>query len=522
VENYIFVFILGALENSILVKMKIPIFESDTSSQELDIDNSCAMPATRPSTLFLGETEEMLLREAVAITVNNDNSTKPTRRKKKRRAADEGVKKFEDLYHPTGENLGEGAFGSVTTYRNIITDKEYAVKVIDKTRGRSRTKVLKEVEIFHHCRGHDNILQLIEYFEEEDKFYLIFEKMEGGTLLGNIERRGHLSEQEASLVVREIAKALDFLHNKGIAHRDLKPENVLCAQNGQLVPLKICDFDLGSGIILDSTDTSPIMTPELLTPVGSAEFMAPEVVDVWTDQAWSYDKRCDLWSLGIILYILLCGYPPFYGQCGNECGWEHGEACRQCQDMLFQRIQDGVYDLPDEEWHPISEEAKDLLRHLLVRDPHLRYSAHEVLQHPWVAMDASKAQLATPRILQRTNSVKELEAFAENAIAVNRLLLRHLSISEAHDPPSFRVGPLSEELSPRFHMGDDSDDSKSSSDSEADQTMFVFGLSPPGESMLARRRRARLDTLTADNSEDLDSGPPTPRTPPKKVPSAVF
>ena len=100
--------------------------------------------------------------------------------------------------------------------------------------------------------------------------------------------------------------------------------------------MKICDFDLGSGISMNthSRHSSPITTPELLTPVGSAEYMAPEVVDVWQDQAWSYDKRCDVWSLGIILFMLLCGYPPFYGQCGNDCGWERGEACQTCQVRL--------------------------------------------------------------------------------------------------------------------------------------------------------------------------------------------
>ncbi len=178
-----------------------------------------------------------------------------------------------------------------------------------------------------------------------------------------------------------------------MAHRDLKPENVLCAKAGQLTPLKICDFDLGSGITMDSKETTPVTTPQLQTPVscqyfhssffsaefsrdshlsvlgesghrsglrtkfltvdifvqvGSAEFMAPEVVDVWTDQAWSYDKRCDLWSLGIILYIMLCGYPPFYGKCGADCGWEHGEACNACQDLLFNSIQDGIYDFPED------------------------------------------------------------------------------------------------------------------------------------------------------------------------------
>ena len=109
-----------------------------------------------------------------------------------------------------------------------------SLQIIDKSLGRSRQKVLKEVEIFHHCRGQENILQLIEYFEEENLFYMVFEKMEGGTLLANIERRGQLTEQEASCVVRDIAKALHFLHTKGMAHRDLKPENVLCVKAGQV------------------------------------------------------------------------------------------------------------------------------------------------------------------------------------------------------------------------------------------------------------------------------------------------
>jgi MAP kinase interacting serine/threonine kinase len=98
----------------------------------------------------------------------------------------------------------------------------------------------------------------------------------------------------------------------------------------QLVPVKLCDFDLGSGVVSDSGGSGG-STPELLTPVGSAEFMAPEVVDVWVEQGWSYDKRCDLWSLGIITYIMLCGYPPFYGQCGQDCGWENGGSCNTCQ-----------------------------------------------------------------------------------------------------------------------------------------------------------------------------------------------
>lgn len=119
----------------------------------------------------------------------------------------------------------------------------------------------------------------------------------------------------------------------GIAHRDLKPENILCVDPVELTPVKLCDFDLGSGIKLNPVDGSA--TPQLLTPVGSADFMAPEVVDAFVGSPDSnyhyYDKRCDLWSLGVVAYILLCGYPPFYGNCGANCGWESGNACPECQ-----------------------------------------------------------------------------------------------------------------------------------------------------------------------------------------------
>ena len=96
-----------------------------------------------------------------------------------------------------------------------------------------------------------------------------------------------------------------------------------------------------------------------------------------------------------------CGYPPFYGQCGQDCGWERGENCSACQELLFQRIQDGYYDFPEDEWSRVSDDVKDLINHLLVKDPHQRYTAEEVLNHPWVMNTSSMVQLATPRVLQR-------------------------------------------------------------------------------------------------------------------------
>jgi MAP kinase interacting serine/threonine kinase len=390
---------------------------------------SWANGVKRPVTLLL---DQGFNREGLGSSCISgaNNGIAGARKKKRCRASDAKVKKFADIYETTGESLGEGSFGQVTTYRNISTKQEFAVKVIKKTETKSRHRVLKEIEIFHHCQGHQNILQMIEYFEEDDKFYLVFEKMEGGTLLDNILRRGHLSEQEASRVVRDIASGLNFLHKKGIAHRDLKPENILCVKAGQLTPVKICDFDLGSGIQIGSRHCSPVTTPELLSPVGSADFMAPEVVDVWQYQAESYDKRCDLWSLGTILYILLCGYRPFYAHCDRECRFDEGGDCEDCQELLFKCIQQGVYSFPDPDWAGISEDAKDLIQHLLVKNPYQRYTADQVLRHPWLTKDLSAAApLATPFILSRNNSVRELGMFAEMN-AVNRLIQRHISINE--------------------------------------------------------------------------------------------
>uniref|UniRef100_A0A671XUK2 non-specific serine/threonine protein kinase n=1 Tax=Sparus aurata TaxID=8175 RepID=A0A671XUK2_SPAAU len=344
------------------------------------------------------------------------DSKKRNKKKKRCRATDSFSGRFEDVYRLQEEVLGEGAYARVQTCINLITNKEYAVKIIEKRPGHSRSRVFREVEMLYQCQGHSNILELVEFFEEEDKFYLVFEKLRGGSILAQIHKRRHFSEQEASVVVQDIASALDFLHNKGMAHRDLKPENILCERADKISPVKICDFDLGSGIKLNS-DSSPISTPELLTPCGSAEYMAPEVVEAFSEEATIYDKRCDLWSLGVILYIMLSGYPPFVGRCGGGCGWELGEPCHTCQNTLFESIQEGKYEFPEKDWAHISSSAKDLISKLLVRDAKNRLSASQVLQHPWVQ------GLYLSLILSiRSSNTRDLTFFADKAMAVNRQL----------------------------------------------------------------------------------------------------
>ncbi|XP_077079121.1 MAP kinase-interacting serine/threonine-protein kinase 2b isoform X2 [Siphateles boraxobius] len=353
------------------------------------------------------------------------DAKKRNKKKKRCRATDSFSGRFEDVYKLQDEVLGEGAYARVQTCISQITQKEYAVKIIEKRPGHSRSRVFREVEMLYQCQGHRNILELVEFFEEEDKFYLVFEKLRGG-----------------------------------MAHRDLKPENILCEYEHRISPVKICDFDLGSGIKLNS-DSSPISTPELLTPCGSAEYMAPEVVEAFNEEATIYDKRCDLWSLGVILYIMLSGYPPFVGRCGSDCGWENGEPCQACQNTLFESIQEGKYEFPEKEWAHISSSAKDLISKLLVRDAKKRLSAAQVLQHPWVqggAFDYSPSSI----LPQRNSCAKNLTFFAGKAVAMNRQLAEQDDLKEQQQQDPLQV---------------------------ITATGTSMRLSPPSNSKLAKRRQ---------------------------------
>ncbi|XP_042191290.1 MAP kinase-interacting serine/threonine-protein kinase 1 isoform X4 [Callorhinchus milii] len=349
--------------------------------------------SNQPAAIFPEQTTQIFQSKTEIMfshPVNIAENGKRNKKKRRTRASDSFTGRFEDSYKLTDECLGEGAYAKVRSSVHLHSGKEYAVKVIEKKIDLSRSRVFREVETLYQCQGNQspwglhncsqgethraltifrNILELVEFFEDEAQFYLVFEKMRGGSILTHIQRQKHFNEKEASIVVKDIASALDFLHTKGIAHRDLKPENILCEFAEQISPVKICDFDLGSGVKLSSACT-PITTPELTTPCGSAEYMAPEVVEIFTEEASFYDKRCDLWSLGVILYIMLSGYPPFVGNCGSSCGWDRGEACRACQN-------------------------------------------------------APERRLPTPQILQRNGSTKDLTQFAAEAIAFNRQLSQH-------------------------------------------------------------------------------------------------
>eukprot|EP00731_Ephydatia_muelleri_P018042 Em0011g82a len=328
---------------------------------------------------------------------------------------------FGTLYELTGEVLGKGAQSSVFECCKKSSKTNYAVKVVHKSTEDIRVKVLREVEILYACKDRSNVLHLFEFFEDADKFYLVVSKMSGGALLRHIERRERFTEREASCVVKEVADALAFLHDHGIAHRDLKPDNILCKFEHQVTPVCICDFDLASMTpsAVHTPTTTP--TPVLLTPVGSAEYMAPEVVGTFTGDAFSYDRKCDLWSLGVILYMMLCGKTPFHAHCGlSRCGWDAGESCTECLEILQTKIQEGLYEFPDKDWGGVSSDAKDLVSRLLVRNSRDRLSAHQVLEHHWVKDDVPNTPLATPCVLRSLTAHTHLSLYAASCMVLTR------------------------------------------------------------------------------------------------------
>jgi len=399
----------------------------------------------------------------------------PETKRKKKKKWKKYNETFFDKYDLTPDVLGRGAHSLVTVAIEKETGKEYAVKAIEKYDGYDRSRVLREIDLLHFLRDCPNVLHLHDAEEETDDFYLVFEKMEGGTLLHTIENKKYFTEREASLVVKEIAGALKFLHDKGISHRDLKPDNILCVSKDSIVPVVICDFNLASGISMIGSVT----TPDLYTPVGSAEYMAPEVVDAFVGDAAVYDKRCDLWSLGVILYIMLSGKPPFTADCEEDCDWEIGGACRQCQRILWHNISDCNYSFPEETWSHVSLEAKDLISNLLVKEVSRRYAVDDVLCHPWLTV-ASNNQLNTPEVLskKKETGTSHLSNVLSEAVAFRRLISERQRTSDER-----KDGVLDRWSTPPR-----------------------LGLSPPGKSSLAKRRSLK-------NRERI-AGLDSPSTPP--------
>jgi calcium-dependent protein kinase len=207
-----------------------------------------------------------------------------------------------------------------------------------------------EASIMDHLSGHPNVVTLVDAFEDERSVHIVMELCTGGELFDRIVSRGHYSEKSASQIIRAIIEVVAHCHSMGVVHRDLKPENFLLSNAGTAAELKAIDFGL-SAFFLPQESLSDI--------VGSAYYVAPEVLRK------SYSYQCDIWSCGVILYILLCGIPPFYAE---------------TETAIFRQVIKGNVDFEMHPWPNISNEAKDCVRRMLTRDVAKRATAAQILQ----------------------------------------------------------------------------------------------------------------------------------------------
>uniref|UniRef100_A0A7S2U0C5 Protein kinase domain-containing protein n=1 Tax=Lotharella oceanica TaxID=641309 RepID=A0A7S2U0C5_9EUKA len=304
---------------------------------------------------------------------------------------------FEKKYSAK-EVLGRGSFAIVKRAVRKKDGKELAVKIIKKAKlGQKELQIVHdEVKIMDKI-NHPHCVKLEEIFETNKKLYLVMEKLSGGELFDRIVAKGSYSEKEASILIRSVAIALAYLHKIGIVHRDLKPENLIYADKSQESPIKITDFGLAK---LKLAQGDGMMT----TACGTPGYVAPEVL-----KKEKYNEAVDIWSLGVILYILLCGFPPFY---------------HEKTQKLYQQIKSGSYDFPEKYWKDITPEAKELIRRMLTVDPAKRITIPQILQHPWISGSAAsnrKFGKGHGERLRKLQARRKLRKTIQIIIAVNRM-----------------------------------------------------------------------------------------------------
>ncbi|KYQ94161.1 putative protein serine/threonine kinase [Tieghemostelium lacteum] len=263
------------------------------------------------------------------------------------------------------KEIGKGAFSVVYLVTEKKTKQQWAMKIIDK-KSSSKAALETEINIMKKV-DHPGIVKMHEFFETTDKTYLVVDLVTGGPLFDKIVDKKYFTEKEAKSLTKQLLEALKYLHANGIVHRDLKPENLLL-KSATTLEIALSDFGLSK---LMEEDTF------MKTTCGTPSYVAPEVLNNINSTPTAYSSAVDMWGVGVITYILLCGFPPFYS-----------EDIRK----LFESIMSASYDFPQQYWGSISKEAKHFINCLLTVDPEKRYSAAQALEHPWVLDSSSQAQ----------------------------------------------------------------------------------------------------------------------------------
>ncbi|XP_054838853.1 calcium/calmodulin-dependent protein kinase type II subunit gamma isoform X5 [Eublepharis macularius] len=308
--------------------------------------------------------------------------------------------RFTDEYQ-LYEELGKGAFSVVRRCVKKTSSQEYAAKIINtkKLSARDHQKLEREARI---CRllKHPNIVRLHESISEEGFHYLVFDLVTGGELFEDIVAREYYSEADASHCIHQILESVNHIHQHDIVHRDLKPENLLLASKCKSAAVKLADFGLAIEVQGEQQAWFGF--------AGTPGYLSPEVL-----RKDPYGKPVDIWACGVILYILLVGYPPF---------WDED------QHKLYQQIKAGAYDFPSPEWDTVTPEAKNLINQMLTINPAKRITADQALKHPWVCQRSTVASMMhrqeTVECLRKFNARRKLKG----AILTTMLVSRNFSV----------------------------------------------------------------------------------------------
>ncbi|XP_023155524.1 calcium/calmodulin-dependent protein kinase type 1D [Amphiprion ocellaris] len=295
------------------------------------------------------------------------------------------------------EVLGTGAFSEVVLAQEKLTGRMFAVKCIPKKALKGKeSSIENEIAVLRKIK-HENIVALEDIYESPDHLYLIMQLVSGGELFDRIVEKGFYTEKDASTLIRQVLDAVHYLHKMGIVHRDLKPENLLYFNPQDESKIMISDFGLskmeGSGDVMS-------------TACGTPGYVAPEVL-----AQKPYSKAVDCWSIGVIAYILLCGYPPFYDENDSK---------------LFEQILKADYEFDAPYWDDISDSAKDFISSLMEKDPAKRFTCEQALRHPWIAGDTALCKNIHESVSRqiRKNFAKSKWRQAFNATAVVRHMRR--------------------------------------------------------------------------------------------------
>ncbi|XP_034434092.1 calcium/calmodulin-dependent protein kinase type 1D [Hippoglossus hippoglossus] len=295
------------------------------------------------------------------------------------------------------ELLGTGAFSEVVLAQEKLTGRMFAVKCIPKKALKGKeSSIENEIAVLRKIK-HENIVALDDIYESPDHLYLIMQLVSGGELFDRIVEKGFYTEKDASTLIRQVLDAVNYLHKMGIVHRDLKPENLLYFNPQDESKIMISDFGLskmeGSGDVMS-------------TACGTPGYVAPEVL-----AQKPYSKAVDCWSIGVIAYILLCGYPPFYDENDSK---------------LFEQILKADYEFDAPYWDDISDSAKDFIGSLMEKDPAKRFTCDQALRHPWIAGDTALCKNIHESVSRqiRKNFAKSKWRQAFNATAVVRHMRR--------------------------------------------------------------------------------------------------